>query len=361
MEAIMALNLVENVRICEVGMRDGLQNEKAIAFDAAGVPMRNKAGNFIHKDAMDENGQPVLSKSGKPVKAPFVLTVEQKVELLKKLIAAGFKVIEVGSFVHPVKVPQMANTDEVFKAILAEGIPSDVELRALIPNARGVDRAIACGCNKVKLNVSASKGHNLANLNCTPSESVAGFKACVEKAEANGIGISGSISMAFGSPWDYSGLPVDDVKEIVEAYMNVGIKEISLSDASGMAYPTQVYDICTEMKKCYPEVDWWLHFHNTRGLAIANIFAGMQAGFYQFDASFAGVGGCNFIPNATGNVATEDVIHALDQMGVNSGVDLDQCIAIGKRVVEMLQHDTDSYILRAGASKDLRLELPKGQ
>lgn len=357
----MALNLVENVRICEVGMRDGLQNEKAIAFDAAGVPMRNKAGNFIHKDAMDENGQPVLSKSGKPVKAPFVLTVEQKVELLKKLIAAGFKVIEVGSFVHPVKVPQMANTDEVFKAILAEGIPSDVELRALIPNARGVDRAIACGCNKVKLNVSASKGHNLANLNCTPSESVAGFKACVEKAEANGIGISGSISMAFGSPWDYNGLPVDDVKEIVEAYMNVGIKEISLSDASGMAYPTQVYDICTEMKKCYPEVDWWLHFHNTRGLAIANIFAGMQAGFYQFDASFAGVGGCNFIPNATGNVATEDVIHALDQMGVNSGVDLDQCIAIGKRVVEMLQHDTDSYILRAGASKDLRLELPKGQ
>lgn len=357
----MALNLVENVRICEVGMRDGLQNEKAIAFDAAGVPMRNKAGNFIHKDAMDENGQPVLSKSGKPVKAPFVLTVEQKVELLKKLIAAGFKVIEVGSFVHPVKVPQMANTDEVFKAILAEGIPSDVELRALIPNARGVDRAIACGCNKVKLNVSASKGHNLANLNCTPSESVAGFKACVEKAEANGIGISGSISMAFGSPWDYNGLPIDDVKEIVEAYMNVGIKEISLSDASGMAYPTQVYDICTEMKKCYPEVDWWLHFHNTRGLAIANIFAGMQAGFYQFDASFAGVGGCNFIPNATGNVATEDVIHALDQMGVNSGVDLDQCIAIGKRVVEMLQHDTDSYILRAGASKDLRLELPKGQ
>lgn len=357
----MALNLVENVRICEVGMRDGLQNEKAIAFDATGVPMRNKAGNFIYKDAVDENGQPVLSKSGKPVKAPFVLTVEQKVELLKKLIAAGFKVIEVGSFVHPVKVPQMANTDEVFKAILAEGIPSDVELRALIPNARGVDRAVACGCKKVKLNVSASKGHNLANLNCTPAESVAGFKECVEKAEANGISISGSISMAFGSPWDYNGLPVDDVKEIVEAYMNVGIREISLSDASGMAYPTQVYDLGAKMKKCYPEVDWWMHFHNTRGLAIANIFAGMQAGFNQFDASFAGVGGCNFIPNATGNVATEDVIHALDLMGVNTGVDLDQCIAIGKRVVEMLQHDTDSYILKAGASKDLRLELPKGQ
>ena len=357
----MALDLVKNVRICEVGMRDGLQNEKAIAFDANGVPMRDKSGAFIYRDMVDENGNPVLSKSGKHVKVPFVLSVENKVELLKKMIAAGFKVIEVGSFVHPVKVPQMANTDEVFKAILAEGVPEDVELRALIPNARGVDRAVACGCKKVKLNVSASKGHNIANLNCTPAESVAKFKECVEKAQANGIGISGSISMAFGSPWDYNGVPIDDVKEIVEAYMNVGITEISLSDASGMAYPTQVYDICTEMKKCYPENNWWLHFHNTRGLAIANIFAGMQAGFYQFDASFAGVGGCNFIPNATGNVATEDVVHAMSQMGIETGIDLDQCIAISKRVVEMLQHDTDSYILKAGASKDLRLELPKSQ
>ena len=357
----MGIDLVKKARICEVGMRDGLQNEKAIAFDENGVPMRDKAGNFIYQNLLDADGQPVLNKAGKNVKAPFVLSVENKVELLKKMFDAGFKVIEVGSFVHPKKVPQMANTDEVFKAIIAEGVPEDVELRALIPNARGVDRAVACGCKKVKLNVSASKGHNLANLNCTPAESVAKFKESVDKANENGIGISGSISMAFGSPWDYNGVPVDDVKEIVEAYMNVGIKEISLSDASGMAYPTQVYDICTEMKKCYPEVDWWLHFHNTRGLAISNIIAGMQAGFYQFDASFAGVGGCNFVPNATGNVATEDVVHACDQMGVDTGIDLDKCIAISRRVVEMLQHDTDSYILKAGASKDLRLELPKGQ
>lgn len=357
----MALDLVKKVRICEVGMRDGLQNEKEISFDENGVPMRDKAGNFIYKNAVDENGQPKLSKSGKPVKEPFVLSVEDKVELLKRMFDAGYKVIEVGSFVHPVRVPQMANTDEVFKAILADGVPEDVELRALIPNARGVDRAIACGCKKVKLNVSASKGHNLANLNCTPAESVAKFKECVDKAEANDIGISGSISMAFGSPWDYNGVPVDDVKEIVEAYLNVGIKEISLSDASGMAYPTQVYDICTEMKKCYPEAEWWLHFHNTRGMALANILAGMQAGFYQFDASFAGVGGCNFVPNATGNVATEDVVHALDQISVATGIDLDKCIAIGHRVVEMLRHDTDSYILKAGATKDLRLALPKGQ
>ena len=357
----MSLELVKKARICEVGLRDGIQNEKAIDFDENGIPKRDKAGNFIYKNAVDEAGNPVLSPSGKNVKAPFVLSVDQKVELLKDMIDAGFKVIEVGSFVHPVKVPQMANTDEVFKAINEWGVPEDVELRALIPNVRGVDRAIACGCKKVKLNVSASKGHNIANLNRTPAESVAGFKECVDKAHDNGIDISGSISMAFGSPWDWNGLPVEDVKEIVEAYMNVGITEISLSDASGMAYPTQVYDICTEMKKQYPEVSWWLHFHNTRGLAIANILAGMQAGFYQFDSSFAGVGGCNFIPNATGNVATEDVVHALLEMNVETGIDLDKTMAISRKVVGMLQHDTDSYLLKAGACKDLRFELPKKQ
>ena len=313
----MGFDYVKKVRICEVGLRDGLQNEKTI------------------------------------------LTTDQKVELLRDMIDAGLKVIEVGSFVHPVKVPQMANTDEVVK-VLKEEVPADVELRAFIPNLRGVDRAIACGCTKVKLNVSASKGHNLANLNRLPSETVAGFGECVEKAHANGIDISGSISMAFGSPWDDE-IPIDDVKEIVEAYIKTGVTEISLSDASGMAYPSQVYDICTEMKKSYPEVKWWLHFHNTRGLAIANIIAGMQAGFSQFDASFAGVGGCPFVPNAAGNVATEDVLHALDEMGVETGVDVDKVIAIGRKVTGMLGHTADSYILKAGKSADLTLELPKGQ
>ena len=314
----MAFELTKNVKICEVGLRDGLQNEKTI------------------------------------------LTTDQKVELLTGMIDAGFKVIEVGSFVHPVKVPQMANTDEVFKKINEIGVPEDVQLRALIPNLRGVSRAIACGCKKVKLNVSASKGHNLANLNRTPAESVAGFRECVEEAHKNDIEISGSISMAFGSPWDDE-VPIDDVKEIVEAYINVGITEISLSDASGMAYPSQVYNMCTEMKKSYPDVNWWLHFHNTRGLGVANIIAGMQAGFSQFDASFAGVGGCPFVPGAAGNVATEDVVHVLDEMGVVSGIDLDKCIAVSRKVTEMLGHTADSYILRAGKASDLKLELPKGQ
>lgn len=251
----------------------------------------------------------------------------------------------------------MADTDEVFKGIEKK---EGVEYRALIANVKGVERAIACGCTKVKLNVSASVAHNLANLNRTPAQSVAGFQAAVDRAKEAGIGISGSISMAFGSPWDRE-IPLKDVKDIVDAYLSVGIREISLSDASGMAYPTQVYSICTEMRRQYPQVDWWLHFHNTRGLGIANILAGMQAGFSQFDSSFAGVGGCPFVPGAAGNVATEDVVHLCEEAGVETGIDLDRVMEVGRRVAQLVGHSTDSYLLRAGKSKDLIRELPAGQ
>lgn len=309
------MQYAEKITLCEVGPRDGLQNEAKL------------------------------------------LTAEEKTELIEQMIGAGFKVIEVGSFVSPKAVPQMANTDDVF---LTLGQREGVQLRALIANERGVDRAVACGCSKVKLNVSASKAHNLANLNRTPQESVAGFKACVEKAEANGIEVSGSISMAFGSPWDRE-IPVEDVKDIVRAYLAVGVTEISLSDASGMAYPSQVYEMCTQMKREFPKVAWWLHFHNTRGLGVANILAGMRAGVTRFDTSFAGVGGCPFVPGAAGNVSTEDVVHMCDEMNIETGIDLDRAMGISRRVVELVGHPTDSYLLRAGKSKDLILELPKGQ
>lgn len=306
---------IKNIKLCEVGLRDGLQNE---------------CRQF---------------------------TTQEKVKLVNEIAEAGFPVIEVGSFVSPKAVPQMWNTDEVFK--LMDRKPG-VEYRALIANARGVDRAVACGCEKVKLNVSASRSHNLANLNKTPEESVAGFRECVDKALEAGIEISGSISMAFGSPWDKE-VPVEDVKRIVEAYMKVGVNEISLSDASGMAYPSQVFKICVEMCSKYPEVDWWLHFHNTRGLGIANIVAGMQADMTHFDVSFAGMGGCPFVPGAAGNVSSEDVIHMCEEMEIGTGIDLDQAMEIAREAAGLVGHSTDSYLLRAGRSKDLIRELPKGQ
>lgn len=301
------MKLPSSITLCEVGLRDGLQNEK------------------------------------------YILSTEQKLELLRGLIDAKFPVIEVGSFMHPRAVPQMANTDEVFKAI---GEVPGVELRALIPNLRGIQRAIDCGCKKVKLNVSASRQHNLKNLNMTPEESVAGFASCVDAANENGIEISGSISMPFASPWE-GRIPIEDVDAIIEAYLKVGITEISLSDASGMAVPNQVYDICCHVKEKYPQATWWLHFHNTRGMAMANILAAMEAGMDRFDSSFGGLGGCPFVPGAAGNISTEDVLHMCEEADIATGIDIAKVIELSKNLREVLNHDMESYILRAGRSRDL--------
>ena len=324
----MSLYTGKTITLCEVGPRDGLQNEQKI------------------------------------------LTTDEKVRLIERAVSSGFKVVEVGSFMSPKAVPQMADTDEVFRRLAkAPG----VEYRALIANMKGLFRAAACGCVKTKLNVSASETHNLKNLNCTPAESVARFAPIVEAAAdpeklaalmaENGtaavipgqkIEVSGSISMAFGSPWD-SEIPVSTVCSIIDAYLAAGVTEISLSDASGQAYPGQVYDICEEMKKRYPEVKFWLHFHNTRGLGIANILAGIEAGFANFDSAFAGVGGCPFVPGATGNVASEDVVHAMKGCGVHTGIDLDMAIETARRVAEAVGHPTDSSMLRAGRADRILL------
>ena len=301
------MKLPSSITLCEVGLRDGLQNET------------------------------------------YILNTEQKLEMLRGLIDAKFPVIEVGSFMHPRAVPQMANTDEVFKAI---GDVPGVELRALIPNLRGIQRAIDCGCKKVKLNVSASRQHNLKNLNMTPEESVAGFASCVDAAVENGIAISGSISMPFASPWE-GRITEEDVDAIIEAYLKVGITEISLSDTSGMAVPNQVYNLCCHIKEKSPQATWWLHFHNTRGLAMANIMAAMEAGMDRFDSSFGGLGGCPFVPGAAGNISTEDVLHLCEESGIATGIDITKVIELSRKLKELLNHDIDSYILRAGRSCDL--------
>lgn len=301
------MRLPASIQLCEVGLRDGLQNENRI------------------------------------------LDTAEKVQITRDLITAGFRVIELGSFMHPKAVPQMANTDEVFQSLKQE---TGIEFRALVPNLRGVQRAVDSGCRKVKLNVSASRGHNLANLNMTPEQSVAGFAESVDYAREHGLEVSGSISMPFGSPWEGE-TPIEDVFSIIEAYLKLGVHEISLSDASGMAVPNQVYRICETVSTRYSEAVWWLHFHNTRGVAMANILAAMQAGITRFDSSFGGLGGCPFVPGAAGNIATEDVVHMMDEMGIETGIDLNACMAIARNIQQLVGHDTDSYLLRAGSSKDL--------
>jgi len=297
----------DNVTICEVGLRDGLQNEKKI------------------------------------------LALEEKLELLDLVVDSGIKIIEIGSFVHPKAVPQMANTGELLKSMKrVEG----VEYRALVPNLKGLERAFDGGLNKAKLTVSVSETHCMVNFNQSPLEMMKGFEPCVEFAAKNNIELSGALSSAWGCAFEGK-IPVEQIEKIVKAFLELGITELSLSDATGMANPRQVYEVGTYMTQNYPQVKWVLHLHNTRGMAMANVVAGLQAGFRMFDGAFAGLGGCPFIPGAAGNISTEDVVHMLHEMGVQTGIDLEKAIATARRAEAIVGHEAGSAVLRGGRNCDL--------
>jgi hydroxymethylglutaryl-CoA lyase len=304
------LSLPDRIFICEVGPRDGLQNENAR------------------------------------------LEIARKVELIERAADAGVEMVEIGSFVHPRAVPQMADTDEVARRL--RRFPG-VAFRALVLNLKGVERAEAAGITKIKLTVSASRSHSLRNLNRTPEEAVAGFADSAEYAAAHGLELSGAISTAFGCPFEGS-VPLEQVLKVADCFYRIGVKEISLSDTTGMANPQQVYNYCKRTRETFPDVVWNLHFHNTRGMGLANVFAGMLAGVDRFDASFAGLGGCPFAPGATGNIASEDLVHMCREMGIKTGYDLDKAISLGRHVQELVGPETSSFILKAGKCSDLAQE-----
>lgn len=301
------LHLPKEITICEVGPRDGLQSEK------------------VH------------------------LALAQKVEMINRAVAAGIKVMEVGSFVNPKAVPSMADTDEVCKLITKA---PDVEYRGLIFNLRGLQRAEAAGLTKAKLTISASRGHCLANMHKTPEEAIENFKPCVEYAKEHGLTLSGAISTSFGCSID-GVVPFEQVVSVAKALHALGLTELSLSDTTGMANPKQVYQYCVEIQKILPDVTWFLHFHNTRGLGLANVLAGMMAGITRFDASFAGLGGCPFAPGASGNIATEDLINMCNEMGITTGVDIDQYLKLGHDIETMIGGTRSSSLLRAGKCSDI--------
>ena len=302
------MQLPKTVTICEVGPRDGLQNEK-VSF-----------------------------------------SIEQKIELIERSVEAGAKIIEIGSFVHPKAIPQMADTDEVCKGLRRV---DGVEYRALVMNQKGLERAEAAGIRKAKLTASASRAHSLSNMKRTPEEVVQGFGECAEYAAAHGMELSGAISTSFGCPFDGKAVPLEQVFSVVDCFRKIGVTELSLSDTTGMANPQQVFDYVNSAKLRFSDVKWVLHFHNTRGMGLPNILAGMLAGVDCFDACFAGLGGCPFAPGASGNIATEDAVHMLVEMGIETGYDLGKVIALGKYVQQMIGHDTGSFILKAGRCSDI--------
>ena len=303
------------VSLCEVGLRDGLQNERTIP------------------------------------------SVEQKLELLNSVVDSGVKIIEVGAFVHPKAVPQMADTDALCRAMKKI---DGVEYRALVPNIKGVQRAFDAGLTKAKLTVSASEAHCLANFNSTPVKMVEGFADCVEFATKNDMVLSGAISTSFGCPF-IGKVPVEMVENVVRSFVKLGITELSLSDTTGMANPRQVFELGTQMIQLFPEVKWVMHFHNTRDMALANIVTAIQAGIRMFDGAFAGLGGCPFAPGASGNVASEDVIHLLHEMGIDTGVDLLKAMDTARMAARFVGHEAASAVLKAGRCEDLVKEKAKAQ
>jgi hydroxymethylglutaryl-CoA lyase len=249
-------------------------------------------------------------------KRPF--SVEEKIHFIKGMEACGVRRIQVGSFVHPKWVPQMANTDELVR--LLERNP-DVTYTGLVLNQQGLDRAQACGLNHLSMSMSASETHNQKNTNRSLEQARVHVREMIEAALQRGIKVRAGIMTAFGCAYE-GAVSADVVVDIARMYDGLGVDEINLADSAGLANPRSIIGLIERVRRdVAPKAILSLHLHDTRGLGLANMVAGLQAGITLFDTSLGGLGGCPFIPGAAGNIATEDAVYALDEMGVATGID----------------------------------------
>ena len=266
----------KRVTICEVGPRDGLQNEAQTVAAA------------------------------------------DKVRYVEMLVDAGVRAIEVTSFVSPAAVPQMADADQVFPAIRKH---DGVRYIALVPNQRGLDRAMAAGVREIAVFTAASDTFAQRNIRMSIDDSLNVFRVVIARAHADGIMVRASVSTAFGCPFE-GAVPVGNVVRLAQRLLDAGADTLSIADTIGVGTPNQVIEVVSGLLDAGIPLDrFGLHFHDTRGTALANIMAGLQLGVHEYDSSAGGLGGCPFAPGATGNVATEDVLYLLDGMGIETGID----------------------------------------
>jgi hydroxymethylglutaryl-CoA lyase len=294
-------NYPASVSLREVGPRDGLQNEN-------------------------------------------VVPTEAKVRLLDALSDTGVRRIEAVSFVHPKAIPQMADADEVWAA--AKKNPR-VRYSALVPNSRGARRALDAGFAELEVVVSASDAHNQRNVNRTTAESLDDIAGLITTVHDAGAECEVIISTSFGCPFEGDISPVR-VASIVERVVADGADRVAFGDTTGMATPRRVADVLDAVRGNHPDIPMLLHFHNTRGTALANILTAMQYGITEFDASVGGIGGCPYAPGATGNVASEEVVHMLHDMGIDTGVDLTALIEVARLAQDIVGHELSSGVLKAG-------------
>ena len=298
------MRLPERVTMCEVGTRDGFQIE------------------------------------------PDFIPTAQKVEVVDRLSAAGLPRIEVTSFVHPKAVPQLRDAEEVMARITRR---PGTRYAALVPNEKGAVRAIEAGVDAIHTVLSASESHNLANVNMTIAESLDRLGAVLRVAAAAKLHVACGISTSFGCPFE-GDVPLAQLERVVGRLIEMGARAVGLADTTGMANPRQVGRVLEHLIPRFPGIEWTLHTHDTRAMAIANILAAMEHGVTNFDASIGGLGGCPFAPGASGNVCTEDLVHCLHAMGVQTGIDLDRLVGVSRRVQEIVGRALPGQIVKAGAS-----------
>ncbi len=292
----------------------------------------------------------VAVRDGFQIEKTFVPTAT-KVAIIDELSSTGLAKIEVTSFVSPKAVPALADANEVLAGI--RRVPG-VAYVALVPNIRGAQDAAATAARPDELNgvMSASLTHNRANINRTHEQSLGELPTMVRIAHEAGMKMTMSLSTTFGCPFEGK-VSEDAILGFVEAFLAAGVDGISLADTTGMANPRQVEALTRKVLERFPPRDetfYTLHFHNTRGMGLANVVAGIAAGVRSFDGSISGLGGCPFAPGATGNICTEDMVNMLHDMGYETGVDLDGLIACARRIPAVVGHDTPGQVMKAGKS-----------
>lgn len=273
-----------------------------------------------------------------------------KIALIDALSRTGVSTVQATSFVHPQAVPQLADAGEVMAGI--DRVPG-VTYSVLVPNARGAERALEAGADEWDLMLSASDSHSRSNANRNTWDALERLKPVIALGLENDVSLVGGLATALGCPFE-GRIPYSRVRDVVAAYRDLGVHRLSIADTVGVADPALVRDTMTRLRSDFPDCKFLLHLHNTRGMALANLLAGLDAGVTDFDASVGGLGGCPFAPGASGNVATEDVVHMLRLMGIDTGVELEAMIELARHAVpEAVGHAADSSVARAGVSWDL--------
>jgi hydroxymethylglutaryl-CoA lyase len=292
--------------------------------------------------------QEVATRDGFQNEKTFIDT-QDKIALIDALSLCGYARIEVTSFTSPKAIPALRDAEAVMAGIRRQ---PGVEYTVLVPNVRGAERALGCGIDEANLVMSVSEPHNRSNLRMTREQSFAQLTDVIDVIGQGPVAVNVSLSTVFGCPMQGE-VAADEVLGWVARFAERGVRGVTLCDTTGMAYPSQVQALSRQVRERFPHLQLTLHFHNTRGMALANTLGALEAGIDRFDASLGGLGGCPYAPGASGNVCMEDLVHMLDLMGYQTGIDLDRVLAASARLPGLIGHQTPSQILKAGRRLDL--------